>query len=276
VNDLRVALVHEVFVGDGAPDRLVQLLNRAAGLDAGLAVLPELPLDPWPAARREPHDEDAEAPDGPRHRMLAAAARATGVAVLGGAITRDPASGRRFNRALLFDSRGDLVVHYDKLHLPSEPGFWESDHYEPGDELPRRVDLDGFPLGIQICSDANRPQGSALLAAQGTELILVPRATPREGFERWLTVFRAIALTCCVWVVSVNRPRDEPGVSLGSPSVAIAPDGRVVHSGDVELALVTVERSEVTQARSEYPGYLAVRAELYARGWHAACYPERR
>jgi hypothetical protein len=33
------------------------------------------------------------------------------------------------------------------------------------------------------------------------------------------------------------------------------------------LALVTVDEAIVTQARREYPGYLPVRARLYADAW---------
>src|SRR5262249_53186457 len=69
----RVALLSEVFVGDGARDRLAARLAAARGLGAELAVLPEIPLNPWSPATTVPRDEDAEPPEGPRHRALARA-----------------------------------------------------------------------------------------------------------------------------------------------------------------------------------------------------------
>jgi predicted amidohydrolase len=264
---LATALVHETFHGPGAAERLGDRLREARDLGAALAVLPELPLNDWAPARRTARSEDAEDPDGPRQRALAAVALETGLAVLGGVIVRDPASGRRLNRALLFDARGRVMATYDKIHLPSEPGFWESDHYEPGGNPPQRIDGLALPLGIQICSDLNRPQGCAMLGARGVGAILAPRATPLETYERWRTVLRANAVTSGAYVVSVNRPGPEAGVGIGGPSLVVAPDGEVVAESTDPLGVVHLDERAVAEARREYPGYLPVRAELYARGW---------
>jgi hypothetical protein len=36
---------------------------------------------------------------------------------------------------------------------------------------------------------------------------------------------------------------------------------------------VTLDRDEVDTARREYPGYLSLRADLYARAWRELCEP---
>jgi predicted amidohydrolase len=189
------------------------------------------------------------------------------LAVLGGAIVREPVGGRRHNTALLVDERGEVLARYAKLHVPWEEGYWEADHYEPGNEPPAPVELNGFPLGIQICSDVNRPEPSHLLGALGALAILVPRATPPQTYERWRLVLRAVAVTSCLYVISVNRPGPEPGTSIGGPSLAIAPDGSVMLETDQPLAVVTLERGVVEAARRTYPGYLAIRSDIYAQGW---------
>src|SRR3954469_21545477 len=104
--DLCVALVSDVFFGGDAEPRLGARLRDAREGGARLAVLPEIPLNPWSPATRVARDEDAESPGGPRHEMLARAARASGIGVVGGAIVRE--GGRRFNTALVFDGRGEL------------------------------------------------------------------------------------------------------------------------------------------------------------------------
>lgn len=264
---LHVALVTEVFCHD-AEDRLLRsVLQEAKDRGAELAVLPELPLSSWCPARRTPRDDDAEPPGGPRHRRQARAAREVGIALLGGAIVEDPDTGRRHNTALLFDDSGELVASYDKTHLPEEEGFWETAHYEPGQFPPEPTHALGFPLGLQICSDVNRPQGFHLLAARGAEAIFAPRATPALSYPRWLLVLRANAVTTGCYVVSTNRPRPEQGVPMGGPSVAISPTGQVLVESHDRVAVVALEREEVRKARVEYPGYLAVPADLYARGW---------
>jgi predicted amidohydrolase len=134
-----------------------------------------------------------------------------------------------------------------------------------------RVIMDlGFPFGIQICSDINRPVGSHLLGAQGALAILNPRATEAATFERWKLVFRANALTSCAYVLSVNRPSPEQGVPLGGPSTAVDPNGEVLVETTDPLAVVRLEASAVETARRRYPGYLAVNAGMYASAWSEA------
>jgi predicted amidohydrolase len=216
--------------------------------------------------RRTRSAADAEPALGSRHRQLSRAALEAGVALLGGAIVEEPLTGKRHNTALVFDSAGQVVTRYRKVHIPYEEGFWEADHYEPGDELPRPFPVAGFPVGVQICSDANRPELSHLLGAMGARAVLVPRATPPETFERWRLVLRANAVTSTAYVVSVNRPT-EPGSPVGGPSLAIAPDGTVLLETTDPVGVVKLERAVVEAARAEYPGYLDVRASLYAQGW---------
>jgi predicted amidohydrolase len=262
---LKVALVSEVFYDNFA--RLADWLRDARLRGAELVVLPEIPLNPWSPASAQPRDDDGKPPDGPRHRALSQAARAADIAVIGGAIVRDRVSGRRHNTALVFDRTGALVSSYRKVHLPEEEGFWETRHYEPGDELPPVVDAFPLRFGMQICSDINRPQGAQLLGAMGAEAIFNPRATEAASFAHWKTVFIAGAITSGAYVLSVARPREEVGVLLGGPSFAVAPTGEVLIQTTDPIAVVDLDRAVVNEARRRYPGYLPTRADLYAEGW---------
>jgi predicted amidohydrolase len=266
---LRIAMVNDVFFDAGGIGRLVQTLRDAAGRGAALALLPELPLNPWSPAGPDPIEADAEAPGGPRHQAQARAAREAGIGLVGGAIVRDPATGRRHNTALAFDAQGLLVAAYRKLHVPDEDGFREARHYEGGDEPPQVIGEFGLPLGIQVCSDSHRPEGAFLLAAQGAGAILVPRATEPGTFDRWRLVLATIARLTACYVLSVSRP--EPGlrVPLGGPAVAVAPDGSVLVETTERVVLVNLEPASVERARAGYPGYLPMRADVYARGWAA-------
>lgn len=267
---LTVALITDVFPHEVDAPRLHGHLRAARDLGADLAVLPELPLNPWAPLTRHPSHTDAEDPRGPRHQLLAETARATGLPVLGGAIVRDPATGRRHNTALLFGAAGQPVLHYRKVHLPDEEGYWEAHHYEPGDEIHPPARLAGWTLGVQICSDANRPQGCNALAAMGAQVILVPRATPPETWARWELVLRANAVTSCAYVISVNRPGARSGGVIGGPSVAIGPNGDILVKTTDPVAVVTLQRAALEAARQEYPGYLDVRSEVYEAAWKRA------
>ncbi len=273
---MKIALVTEVFFGEGAEGRLRDVLHEAAEAGAALAMLPELALDPWFPATRTVRDDDAEPPDGWRHRLLEKLAREQGVGIVGGAVVVEPGTGKRFSTALALDARGRLAGTYRKVHLPEEEGFWESSHYEPGMEPAVVIDAFDVPLGVQLCSDVNRPVGSQVLGALGAEAILAPRCTPADSYERWKLVLRANAVTSCAYVVSTNRPRPESGVAIGGPSIAIAPDGEVVVETTDPVSVVSVDRDRVRQARGEYPGYLSMNAELYARAWRSVAGREQR
>lgn len=264
---LTVALVSEVFWQPDGIGRLGETLDQCAERGADLALLPELPLNPWRPATKSPSDEDAEPMDGPRASAMASAARAAGIGLVGGIIHRDAATGRRTSRVLVFDRGGALMATYEKLHLPEEPGFWETSHYEPGRRAPERIDGFGLPVGVQVCSDTNRPEGSHLLGAQGAQAILIPRATEERTYQSWKIVFRANAVTSCCYVLSVTRPDPEEGVLIGGPSIAVDPNGAVLLETTDRISVVTLESSVVSAARRAYPGYLPVRARLYADAW---------
>jgi predicted amidohydrolase len=264
---LTVALISEVYWQADGVARLRERLAQAAERGADLAVLPELPLNPWSPGTKERRDDDAEPMGGPRMTAQAEAAAEAGIGLVGGIIHRDEGTGRRTSRALVFDRAGELQATYEKLHLPEEPGFWETSHYDPGMAAGQRIDAFGVPVGLQLCSDTNRPEGTHLLAAQGAVAVLIPRATEEATYQRWKLVFRANALTSCCYVLSVNRPDPEPGALIGGPSIAVDPAANVMVETTDTLALVTLDAAAITAAKVKYPGYLPVRARLYADAW---------
>ena len=263
---LTIALISDTFADRDPDQRLRQRLQEARDAGATVAVLPELGCNRWCPSTRDPLDSDAEAPGGRRAQMQAEAAADIGIFLVGGSLILDP-DGIRRNSVLVFDDTGQQVHRYSKIHIPDEPGFWEADHYQADTEIPRPAPIAGVPMGIQICSDINRPTGSLLLAAQGAEVILGPRSTELATYRKWYPVFLANALTGGCYVLSVNRPAPEDGVRIGGPSIAVAPDGEVLLETTDPVGVVTIDRRRVHQARRDYPGYLAIPSDLYARAW---------
>lgn len=264
---LTIALISEVFHEPESINRLRDRLCEANSLGADLAVLPELPLNPWSPATKTPQDDDAEPPGGPRQIAQASAAADVGIHLVGGAIITEPATGIRRNTAIVFDDSGAVIDTYAKCHLPEEPGFWETSHYAPGDLGAVPIALGSWMIGLQICSDMNRPQGTHVLAARGADVVICPRATERITWPRWRPVFIASAITSRCYTCSVNRPAPEHGVLMGGPSFAVSPDAMVVAESTQPVTIMTVHRQTLEKARTEYPGYLPVRSDLYSSGW---------
>ena len=265
MNELNIALISDVFVGDGARERLLSRLQKAKDAGADLAVLPEIACNPWSPATKQLQEEDAENFGGERCQMQATAAKEIGIGVIGAAILNE--SGTRHNTCLLWDEAGVLLGTYQKHHIPEEDGFWETSHYSPGITGFPVFNFRGFNIGIQICSDMNRPQGSHLLAAAGADVIVSPRSSELATYDKWRPVWIANALTTGCYVCSVNRPAPEQGVLIGGASIAIAPNGDVLTESCDAITLFTTHQSTIQQARSEYPGYLACRSGVYAREW---------
>ena len=265
---LTVALISDVFDGIDAEALLKTRLEESKARGAELACLPEIPCNPWSPATKTPRDADAEDPQGPRHAMMSRVAKTVGIGLIGGAIVRDPDTGVRRNTALVFNAHGDCIARYAKLHVPEEPGFWETSHYDPGVEAPKRIDGFALPIGVQICSDNNRPEGAHLLAAQGVAAIFVPRSTVEGLYEKvWKPIWRANAIVGGMYLLSVNRPRPEQGVEIGGPTIVVAPDGEVILESRDTVAVITLEGEAVERARRDYPAYLPVRSEIYAKAW---------
>ncbi|MCP4835916.1 MAG: carbon-nitrogen hydrolase family protein [Phycisphaera sp.] len=260
----RIALVAEVYPEDD--QSLVDDMKQAADAGARIVVLPECPAQAWAPGRSTPRPADAEEAGGPRESRQSEAARMSGVALLGGGIERC-ADGRRRNAAVLWDAEGVERLRYHKMHIPDEPGFREAAHYEPGLDRPRVVEVEGLRVGAQICSDNQRPEGAMMLAAQGCDCILNPRATERGLLDRWKTIWRANAMVTGCWVVSANRPRPEPGTPLGGPGVAVSPEGEICLESDSKMSFVDVDPARVTSARAVYPAYLAIPGTTYAAAW---------
>ena len=263
-----IALLRAVFPDPTMGDELTARLTQAKAAGADLVCLPEIPSLPWAPATKNANPDHAEPLDGPRCSMQGAAARDAGIALVGGGICLDDA-GNRFNTAVCFDEHGEQVMHYRKVHIPDEPGFWEADHYGGGQDPPMPCVLAGMRVGLQICSDNNRPFGCQHLAAHGCDVILNPRATEPSTLDTWTTTWRANAMTTGCWVLSVNRPGPEGGTPLGGPSIAVSPRGDMVLQTEDELALVDIDLDAVNAARQDYPAYLALPTDIYARAWSA-------
>lgn len=261
----RIALISEVYP-DPSPELLASDLSVASSRGAAIVVLPECPAQAWVPARADPDDADAELAGGPRELRQSQAAREAGVALLGGGIELC-ADGVRRNAAVLWDCNGVERLRYHKMHIPDEPGFREAAHYGAGTRAPSVVEIEGLQVGVQICSDNQRPDGAMMLAAQGCECILNPRATEPGLLDRWRTIWSANAMTASCWILSVNRPRPELGTPLRGPSVAVGPDGAMREESTDKFLFVDVDVESVHEARRAYPGYLAIPSGIYAAAW---------
>jgi len=265
----RVALLSEVFLGDGAADRLVARLTEARGRGAELAVLPEIPLNP--GRPRPPFPgRGCRAAGGAAARALSQAARQRGSRSWAGpssARSRRGRPGSAQRGAPVRRLRGARGVLREAPTCPTRTGS-ASPPLRAGSAPPSVLHLAGVPVGIQICSDSNRPEGSHLLGAQG------PRSSSRRAPPRP----RPGALEARPPRQRHDQrhlhrlgqpPAPEFGVALGGPSVAIAPDGEVLLETTAPLAVVELDRGAIAAARKRYPRLHGGPRRPYGQAWNA-------
>lgn len=121
-------------------------------------------------------------------------------------------SGRVRQTLWVIGPDGDLLGRYDKIHLfdvtvdDKAGSYLESEVIEPGDLLPKVVDVDGFKVGLSICYDVRFPELYRQLSEQGAELLLVPAAfTYVTGKAHWATLLAARAIENQCFVLGVNQ-----------------------------------------------------------------------
>ena len=240
----------------------VDQIARAAALGAGFVLTPEVTNCVSQNRKHQQnvlqHQEDDITLAG-----LRAAAKDNGVWLSIGslALKTDDPDGRFTNRSFLIDPDGEIVAHYDKIHMfdvavSETETYNESAGYRPGSRAVVAETPFG-KLGLSICFDVRFPYLYRALAQGGAEIILVPSAfSPVTGAVHWESLLRARAIETGSYVLAAAQT-GEHASSNGKPrrtyghSLAISPWGEVLaDSGSAPgIAMVDIDLAEVAESR---------------------------
>ena len=233
-------------------DRLLVLLDRAAGANVELVVYPELALTTffprWFVEGEDDLDLDSfyetEMP-GPETKRLFEAAKGFAIGFCLGYAELTP-DGHRFNTTILVERDGVEVARFRKVHIP---GHEDHEPWRPFQHLERRYfqeSDEGFPVfrgfggvvGMALCNDRRWPETYRVMGLQGVELVMIGYNTPihyapdpgqnaLQGFHNHLCM-QAGAYQNGTWVVGVAKGGTEEGVESLAQSAIIAPSGQIV------------------------------------------------
>src|ERR1700683_1339327 len=193
------------------------LLAEAAERGARLAALPEnfSFMGLRDADKRAVAEPDGS---GPTQDFMAATARQLRLWIVGGTVPL-LAGGEGGPRppCLVYDSDGERVARYDKIHLfdVDLPGraetYRESAHVAPGSRA-AVLDTPVGRLGLSVCYDVRFPELYRHLSAAGAQLLAVPSAfTSPTGRAHWETLLRARAIENLCYVVAPAQSGFHPG-----------------------------------------------------------------
>ena len=258
---MRVAVLQVNSQADKAENIRVacDLVDRAAGAGADLAVLPEYVdfLGPNEAALAS-----AETIPGPTSAIFAAKARQHGLWLLAGSIRElsdDP--GHVYNTSLLFDRDGAIVATYRKIHLydvelTGNVSARESATVSPGCEIVT-ADIEGHRAGLSICYDLRFPELYRALALDGAEILCVPAAfTMFTGKDHWEILLRARAIENQCFVIACGQTgKHEPNNTCYGRSMIIDPWGTVLATAPdgVGLACADLDFAHLRRIREQLP-----------------------
>ena len=149
---------------------------------------------------------------------------------------------------LVYNSDGDRVCHYDKLHMfdvdvdDQHSRYRESEVFTPGQAVAVVATPVG-KLGLTICYDLRFPHLFSLLRDKGAQIISVPAAfTATTGEAHWETLLRARAIETQCWVVAAAQTGKHPcGRETWGHSMIINPWGKITQQTYGEVGTINDE-----------------------------------
>jgi predicted amidohydrolase len=239
-----------------------KLIRTAVQQDAELVVLPEN----YAIMGLKESDKVAiaEQPgDGPIQQFMAEQARKHGIWLVGGTIPiRSTEAGKVYSASLLYNSNGETVARYDKIHLfdvtieASKESYTESETITPGDHVVV-VDTPFGKLGMAVCYDLRFPELFRAMIDVGMEICVLPSAfTSLTGKAHWEPLLRARAIeNLCYMVAAAQGGYHINGRETHGDSMIIDPWGvvlnRLPHGTGVVVSKLDMEMLKRT--RSNFP-----------------------
>jgi predicted amidohydrolase len=167
-----------------------------------------------------------------------------------------------YNRSCVFSPTGQLMAHYDKIHLfdvnisDKTKAYRESDHTQAG--LHTTVANIGFAqLGLSVCYDLRFPELYRQLQQQGADIITVPSAfTKVTGKAHWQALLQARAIENQVFVIAAGQEGiHQNGRETWGHSMVISPWGDILAQKDIGEGFVSaeVELSNIARIRANMP-----------------------
>jgi predicted amidohydrolase len=246
-------------------ERMLALLERAAGEDVELLVYPELALTPYfPKRIREDFAQffESEMPSKAVAPLFERAHQAR-IAFHLGYAERDGA--RRYNTSILVDEDGTIFEKYRKIHLPglAHPAppdvarVFEPYYFSHGDTGFRVYETKKARVGIAICQDRRYPESYRCLGLSGAEIIVSGYNTPAYplALAHNELVLRAGAYENSLFVIGCAKAGLEDGVEFIGGSAIVDPLGEVVAKASTtadELVAARIDLDLMLPARKRW------------------------
>lgn len=243
------------------------MIKQAAAAKCQMAILPEMFNCPYETSLFSQYAESY--PEGESITMLAAAAAANKIVVVGGSVPERTKNNQLYNTSFVFDEQGKLVERHRKMHLfdvdiVGGTVCKESSVLTPGQEM-TVIKVAGLTVGIGICYDIRFPELSRLMALAGADILIFPAVFGlTTGPVHWELTLRARAVDNQVFVVGA-APGNLPSGQVYGHSAVVDPWGEILGmAGSVEeMLVVEINLDSMNKVRKELPLLKHRREEIY-------------
>ena len=185
------------------------------------------------------------------------------VTLIGGTIPILAECGEKFtNTSCAFNTRGELITRYDKIHLfdvnveDSEKTYAESRYTQAGTQA-CVAKTAMATIGMSVCFDVRFPLLYQRLSELGADIIVVPSAFTRvTGKAHWQTLLQARAIENQVYIIAAGQEGVHAnGRETWGHSMIISPWGEVMSCLEEGEGIVTSEYIplEIQKIRTSMP-----------------------
>lgn len=169
---------------------------------------------------------------------------------------------RYYNRNVMINNDGEIVSHYDKIHLfdvklANGEYYKESDTYQHGKNAVI-CDTPWGKMGFTICYDLRFSQLYRDLALQGADFILAPAAfTQFTGKAHWHLLTRARAIETGAYIIAAGQGgTHDDGRKTYGHSLVVNPWGEIIGECDHEkpdILIVDCDAGLCEKVRTQIP-----------------------
>lgn len=231
-------------------DKVCKLLQGKEIEKPDLIILPELFATGWYCDIYSQVAEDIN--NSQIIKFLSSIAKNFKANVIGGSFARRDENKNIKNTCPVFDRKGDLIAHYDKMHLYSYLGDTENLNSIRG-EKPVIAKTDVANIGLSICYDIRFPEIYRCYAYGGADLLVNVAAWPKSRKIHWETLTRARAIENQSFMVAVSQTGEiQNGIYNLGHSAIYSPLGDTVASlnNEESVIIADIDFSTMTQLRN--------------------------
>jgi len=178
-----------------------------------------------------------------------------------------------YNTAVIFDTNGELVDRYRKMHIPEGPNYYEQFYFSEGNLGFTPIQTSIGKIGLLVCWDQWFPEAARLMTLAGAEILIYPTAIGWDSvdpddekhrqLDAWSIIQRSHAVANSLPVISCNRhgfeedpSHDTAGIDFWGHSFICGPQGEMLATADASTSSVIIADIDLTrtaQVREVWP-----------------------